>query len=118
MVACWTARPSNLEQRMSRQADRGLRCSAACCASTAVRPHTPTTTTGALRRLGACLTDDARRLRQGGSLTERGHLTDIVRVGWGKWLSRYSEHSTRSSAPFLPAAFGNEIDGSLAVTIT
>jgi hypothetical protein len=32
------------------------RRSVACCASTAARPRTPTTTTGALRRLGACLT--------------------------------------------------------------
>ena len=40
---------------------RRPRRSAACCASTAARPRMPTTITGALRRLGACLTDDAAR---------------------------------------------------------
>jgi hypothetical protein len=61
-----------VRDELARQADRGLRDVpgalpttvrrlAACCASTAARPPTPTTTTGALRRLGACLTDDAAR---------------------------------------------------------
>jgi hypothetical protein len=46
---------------LARRDERGLRRSAACCASTAARPRRPTTITGALRRLGACLTDDAAR---------------------------------------------------------
>jgi hypothetical protein len=75
-----------VRDELARQADRGLRDVpgalpttvrrlAACCASTAARPPTPTTTTGALRRLGACLTDDtARRAVKRAVSAEEGAL--------------------------------------------
>ena len=67
-------RPTWSGDELARQADRGLGRLAACCASTAARPRTPTTT-GALRRLGACLTDDAaKRAVERAVGTEEGAL--------------------------------------------
>jgi hypothetical protein len=54
-----TGRPGSVVLVASVAEEVLLRRSAACCASTAARSRTPTTTTGTLRRLGACLTDDA-----------------------------------------------------------
>jgi hypothetical protein len=56
-----TGRPGSVVLAASAAEEVLLRRSAACCASTAARSRTPTATTGALRRLGACLTNDAAR---------------------------------------------------------
>ena len=70
-----TGRPGSVVLATSVAEEVLLRRSAACCASTAARSRTPTTTTGALRRLGACLTDDAaRRAVERAVGTEEGAL--------------------------------------------